>query len=239
MIGHTIDDAGARSKGVKALMLGRKHVWLLFCLMPFPVPAQAETSTLIEEILDRAVQPIQMDFIPQGDQLFALTYAQRTFTVLRRETNETSAIEGHRPIAMYDLLETETQTNPGSFALAQAASLAPLIAQSEFERFGAAAERCLTGVDCTVRNLSFDDGAWTSDDIFRLVTDAVSQDASVYESLTFSGTSNLDGSQYTRTAFLMQTADIVIGLVEPRDRVERSYGDADSIVYDLLIFAER
>lgn len=220
-------------------MFGIKRVWLLLCLIPLPVTAQGDTSALIQEILERAVQPIQMDFIPQGEQLFALTYAQRTFTVLRRETDEAVNTEGHRPIAMYDLLETKTQTNPGSFALAHLASLAPSVAKAEFERFGAAAGRCLMGVTCTVRNLSSNEGIWTSEDIFGMVTEGTSQDASVYESLTFSGISPLDGSQYTHTVFLMQTADFVIGLVEPRDRAERSYGNANSIVYDVLIFAER
>lgn len=217
-------------------MLYLKSLWLLLCLVPLPISAEVKASALIEEILDRAVKPIQMDFITQGDQLFALTYAQRHFTALRRETDEVFNIEGYRPIAMYDLLHTETESRPGTFALALVASPSRSVVKSVFETFGEAADRCLKGVSCTVHNLSFRESMWAYDDIFRIITDAISDDTSVYESLTFLSISNLDGSKFARHIFFIQSADVVVGLVEPRDRVGRSFGNANNIVYDVLIF---
>jgi hypothetical protein len=208
----------------------------ILCLMPFSTSAEINRSALIEEILGKAVKPIQMDFVPQDGQLFALMYAQNSFTVLHRETREALIVDGSMPITMYDLLQTETELNPGSAATEMPANLAPFFSKAEFEKFGTAADRCLNRENCTIRKLSFNENTLTSDDVFNIVADAISDDEAIYESLTFLGTTIFDGAPLVRTFFFVKSANTIIGLAEPRDRVERSHGSANSIVYDVLIF---
>lgn len=203
--------------------------------MQFPISTEVKASTLIEETLDRAVAPFQMDFIFQGDQIFALTSTSRYFTELLRETGENLNVFGDPSIVMYELMRSETDYHPGKLLVPVPARPSPSVVKTVFETFAEAADRCQISVNCTAQT-PFSNERTRMNDFFRQVTDAVSDDTSVYESLTFSSTSNLDGSKQVRTIFFMQTADVVVGLVEPRDRVERSFGNPDNIVYDVLVF---
>jgi len=209
---------------------------VVFAVSPFSAFAEFAAPSYIEPIVDRGVYGVQIDFLPQGDQLIVNMHTLSTVTVFRIEGEPFSEMNGFQPISMTDLLQSETDRKPGSFALAMLAGLAPRFAETTFASFSEHAQRCLENDGCIVRNSLSSGAARTSDDIFRIVIGAHSDPSATSGGLTFVGTSFRDGTPVVRSVFFVQSGDTVIGLVEPRDSTSRSFGIAGSLVFDVLIF---
>jgi hypothetical protein len=208
-----------------------------FVVSPFSAFAEFVAPDYIARIIDRGVRPVQMDFLPQDSQMIVRMYPLSTVTVFRVEGEPFADMNGFQPISMTDLLQSDTERNPGSFALAMLASLAPAFAETTFASFSEHAQRCLENDGCTVQNMSLVNGSErTYEDIFRLVIHAHSDPTATYGSLTFAGTSIFDATPLIRSAFFVQSEDSVIALVEPRNSAERSFGITGSLVHDVLIF---
>lgn len=210
---------------------------VVFAVSPFSAFAEFAAPSFIEPIVDVGVYAVQIDFLPQDDQLIVNMHTQNTVTVFRIEGEPFSDLNGCQPISMTDLLQSETDRNPGSFALAMLAGMAPTFAETKFASFSEHAQRCLENDGCMVRNSLSSGSARTSDVAFRIVIGAHSDPSATYGALTFAGTSFLDGTPVVRLVFFVQSGDAVIALVEPRDSTSRSFGIAGSLVHDVLIFA--
>lgn len=135
-------------------------------------------------------------------------------------------------------IEKLLKRNPGSFALAMSASLAPNFAETTFVTFCENARRCLENDGCIVRNMSSSAAGRTPEDLFRLVLHTHSDPSATYGSLAFVGTSFLDGTPVIRSVFFVRSGDSVIALMEPRDSTGHSFEISGSLVHDVLIFED-